>query len=420
MPTPRQPRIRRAAGVVLTLAAAAGATWYLRPNGAADPGTPAHAHGAPATSPEAAPVVLAPEVARRIGITYAVAAVGGLQREVRTVALVTYDETRVKAIAPKVEGWVEDLYVNFTGQEVQRGDPLLRLYAPLVVTAQEELLVARRLLQQVRSTDDSAAAQAMLDASRRRLLYWDIPADAIDRLERTGTVEKYVLLRAPIGGTVVEKSAYVGSRIMAGESVYRIADLSLVWLEGEVFEKDIALIQLGQRVEAMLDGYPGRPLSGTVSYVYPELNPATRTFRIRVEVPNPRRWLKPGMYATIRVAEASERAAAVTVPRSALLVTGKRDLVFVRQADGMLVPREVTRGIASDDRVEILRGLAAGETVVASGTFLVDAESNLGSALGGMGDMPGMAVPNTEPPRSGKSPEPPSMDNMPGMTAPNR
>ena len=360
-----------------------------------------HDHGAAAAAVDSSrPVMLSPSEAQRIGVTYAVASVGALSKEIRTVGQVTFDETRVKAIAPKIDGWVEQLYVDVTGQPVRAGAPLLAIYSPMLVTAQEELLLARRLQADVAGGSDEArqSAAELLSSARRRLAYWDIPASDVARIERSGQVQRTLTLRAPVGGFVIEKNVLEGQRIMAGEALYKIADLSTVWIEGEVFEQDLAAVRTGQKVVAELQALPGRDFLGRIAYVYPTLNPETRTARVRVEMPNPGLRLKPGMYATFRLT-APGRAAALSVPRSAVLSTGERSLVFVKRADGMLEPRAVALGGAADDRIEILRGLAVGDTVVASATFLVDAESNLGSALGGMGNMPGMdiAVPTRVP-----------------------
>jgi len=355
-------------------------------------GMEGHNHGAIAGGGDSAqPVMLSRDQAQRIGVTYAMATVAPLNREIRTVGQVTFDETRVKAIAPKIDGWVEHLHVDFTGQAVQAGAPLLSLYSPMLVTAQEELLLAKRLQADVASGSEDARRSALelLSSARRRLAYWDIPASDIARIERTEEVERTLTLRAPVGGFVIEKNVLEGQKIMGGESLYRIADLSTVWVEGEVFEQDLASVRLGQRAVAELQALPGQEFPGRITYIYPTLNPETRTARVRVELPNPGLRLKPSMYATFRVT-GTARPNTITVPRSAVLATGERSLVFIKRADGMLEPREVKVGLANDARVEILRGLAAGDTVVASATFLVDAESNLGSAMGGMGNMPGM------------------------------
>ena len=221
------------------------------------------------------------------------------------------------------------------------------------------------------------------------MAYWDIPESEIERIERTGKVQRTLTLRAPASGVVIEKNVSEGQRIMAGDVLYRLADLRTVWVEGEVFEQDLPAVRPGLTVTATFEALPGQEFHGKISYVYPTLDPETRTAKVRVELPNPGLKLKPGMYATLRLTGTS-RPAVLSVPRSAVLSTGERNLVFVRRPDGMLQPREVAVGIANDERIEILRGLTSGDTVVASGTFLVDAESNLGTVMGGMGDMPGM------------------------------
>lgn len=382
-----------------------------------------HDHGAAPVGDSAMPVMLTAESARRIGVTYAPVVLGPLVTEIRTVAQVTYDERRVKAIAPKIDGWVEELYVNYTGQSVKQGEALLSIYSPMLVSAQQELLLARKLATDVAGgTRESQEGAAQLrESARRRLAFWDIPESDIDRIEATGEVRKTLTLRATAGGIVVEKNVLAGQRIMAGEALYQVADLSTVWLEGEVFERDLSGIRLGQQVTAEFEALPGEQRTGRITYIYPTLNPETRTARVRVELPNARLALKPGMYATIRVNGAGPTSA-LSVPRSAVLSTGTRNLVFVKRADGVLEPRNVVPGIATSERIQILAGLALGDTIVSSATFLVDAESNLGSALGGMGNMPGMdmgapsapAAPGTKAaPKA--APKATPMPDMPGM-----
>ena len=395
---PRRDRARRwvrIASYAGALAITLGGVFYAtRDRSAGDAPASGHAHGAttPSTS-VAGPVTLTAEDARRIGVTYAPVTASLFGKEVRTVAQVTFDETSVKSISPKIDGWVEQLIVNATGQYVSRGQPLLTIYSPMLVTAQEELILAKRLQGDVAAADADArnSASSLLASARRRLAYWDIPASEIAEIERRGEVRKTLTLRAPAGGFVLEKNVLAGQKIMGGEALYKVADLSTVWLEGEVFEQDLAAVRAGQTVRITLEALPGAQRTGRIAYIYPTLNPDTRTVRIRVVVPNQDLRLKPGMYATIRIA-GTERSNVVTVPRGAVLSTGERSIVFVRDAGGELSPREVSLGTSSDDRIEVLRGLTPGETVVASATFLIDAESNLGKALGGMGDMPGMDV----------------------------
>ena len=358
-----------------------------------EPAATAHAHGAVAVREGGELVALSADAANRIGVTYTTVTAGPLTREVRTVGQVTFDETRVKAIAPKIDGWVERLYVDFTGQPVAVGDPLLAIYSPMLVTVQEELLLAKRLASDVAAgTPDAVrSADELVRSARRRLAYWDIPEREIAEIERTGEVRRTLTLHAPVGGVVIEKRVLSGQRIMGGETLYRVADVSVVWVEGEVFEQDLAAVRTGLSVTAEFEAFPGERWSGRIAYVYPTLNPETRTGRVRVELPNPGQRLKPGMYATF-LFTSPRRGDVLSVPRSAVLSTGERSLVFVRREDGRFEPRTVRVGSALGDRVEVLAGLVVGETVVTSATFLIDAESNLGSALGGMGNMPGMDI----------------------------
>jgi Cu(I)/Ag(I) efflux system membrane fusion protein len=368
------------------LLAAIVVAWMLTRSPDAPPGKTVAAGAAAAQ-----PVMLTPEGARRIGVTYATASLQALTGSVRTVAQVTFDETRVKIIAPKIDGWVDRLYVNATGQYVAAGEPLLAIYSPMLVSAQQELLLAAQLGQEVAQGGDVARTGAtdLRDAARRRLLYWDIGPAQIAELERTGAIQKTLVLRSPVSGFVVEKNVLGGQKTMAGEALYKIADLSAVWLEGEVFERDLARVRLGASVTMDFESLPDEHPVGRIGYIYPTLNAETRTARVRVVLSNPGMRFKPGMYATLHIASAPA-AETVTVPRGAVLATGGRSLVFVRSKTGSLEPRPVTLGASTDDRTQILMGVTAGEVVVASATFLVDAESNLGSALGGMGNMPGM------------------------------
>lgn len=345
--------------------------------------TTAHNHAAPAPGSAAVSVSLDADEARLIGVTFAEATVGPMSSTIRALGQVVVDETRSTVIAPKVDGWVERLHVDFTGQQVRQGQPLLDIYSPMLVTAQEELLVAARLVRDVAAGTEDARRNAseMLASARRRLTYWDIPAADIEHIERTGQASRTLTLRAASGGVVLEKFVAAGQRIMAGETLYRLADLGRVWVDGQLFEHDLALVRAGQRVSVEIEAYPGEHWNGTVTYVYPLVDAATRTARVRVELANPNLRLKPGMFATLHLTP-TLRNLVLTVPRSAVLVTGERSVVFLRTTQGTLEPRQVVTGVASEDRIEIRSGLVAGDTVVSSATFLIDAESNLKAALG--------------------------------------
>lgn len=390
------PRLLRIGSAVLLLITTSAFAWYLSRPAAPDTPVAAHQHGATqASGPNQ--VRLSPEAARRIGVTYAAVTRSAIAREIRAVAQVSYDETRVTTITTRADGWIERLFLNSTGQPVSRGDPLFTFYSPMIVTAEQDLVLARRLAAGVEAgTQDAREGAATLAASaRRRLENWDVPEDEIARVEATGEVGRTVTMRSPVSGIVLEKPVLQGQRIMAGEVAYRIADLSTVWIEGQVFEQDLAAVEAGQPVTAEFQALPGTVRTGKISYIAPMLGTETRTATVRVVLSNPGRILKPGMYATIRFR--APASPVLNVPRSAVLVTGTRALAFLKRGDGSFVPRELTLGRTSDDRVEIRSGLAEGDSVVASATFLVDAESNLGTIMGGMGDMPGMDIGSPQP-----------------------
>jgi len=385
-------RLRGAAiGVVLLGATIVGAWWLTRgPAEATDP--TGHQHGAVAGGDSLRSVAMTDADQRRIGVTFATVTEAPLAQEVRAVAQVVADESRMSIVTLKVDGFVEQLFVDRTGVWVDHGDPLFTLYSPMLVSAQAEYLVARGLGDSVGSGQRTASAGAagLREAARRRLRYWDVPEEVMGTLDATGVPQRTVTFASPTHGIVIEKLVVAGQRVMAGEPLYRIADLSTVWLEGDVFEQDLPVIGLGLTTSVELEALPGESLSGRVVYIAPTLNPATRTARVRVELPNRGLRLKPGMYGTMRL-RATARTV-LTIPRSAILVTGDRAVVFVRAPDGMLLPREILLGLSTGDRAEVRAGLQAGDVVVASATFLIDAESNLGSALGGMAGMPGMEL----------------------------
>ncbi len=333
-------------------------------------------------------VALTAEQERALGVVYMTVERGDLERTIRTVGRIEVAETNIADVTPKIDGFVERLYVNTTGEAVRRGQRLLTVYSPMLVAAQEELLTAKRLAAQVDSSAGEAwrSAQQMLNAARRRLAYWDITPEQIARVEDTGEVTKTLTLVAPVSGIVLEKLVVEGQRVVPGERLYRLADLSTVWVEGELFEQDLQFVEEGARAHIEVAAYPGVHQMGQVSFVYPTVDERSRTNRVRLTVANPELRLKPGMFATVyfdvRIGED-----VVNVPIEAVVVTGERNLVFVRDATGILQPYDVVLGPRAGDRVQIIGGLAGGEVIVASANFLVDAESR----LAGTGrQMPGM------------------------------
>lgn len=347
------------------------------------------------------PVHLTADQAQAIGMTYTVVSRGPLERTVRTVGQVVAAEPNLAEITPKVDGFVDELFVDATGVAVKRGQPLLTIYSPMLVAAQQELLTAARLAASLDTSDADAwrNAQALVTASRRRLAYWDISADQIDRLERTGEVTKTLTLSAPFDGIVLDKMVVRGQSVMPGMKLYRLADLSTVWVEGEVFEQDLAFIRAGAPARVDVAAYAGRAFAGRVSFVSPTVDEQSRAGRVRVVLSNPSGLLKPGMYATLFF-DVRIGANVLSLPAEAVVMTGERNLVFAVGKDGVLEPRDVVLGPRAGERLQILRGVAEGERVAASANFLVDAESRLGTGSG-MAGMPGMDMeqPRKEPKR---------------------
>jgi multidrug efflux pump subunit AcrA (membrane-fusion protein) len=312
-----------------------------------------------------------------------------LTREIRLVGRVVPAETGIRAVAARVDGFVERLDVDFTGRAVLQGEPLLELYSPMLVAAQQELLLAVRLqatLGKDAPPDAARSADSLVAAGRRRLAYWDIGGDQIADIERTGSVRRTLTLRAPTSGVVLEKNVVQGQSVMAGQALYRIADLGTVWLEADVFEADIGSVRIGQHASVAFDAYPGDVVHAMVGYVYPTVDSLARTGRVRLTLANAGGRVRPGMFGTVRIVTTLGRRA-VVVPRQAALVTGERQLVFVVDSAGRPSPRLVILGVEADSLVEVKRGLAAGERVVAAAAFLLDAESNLEAAMAGMAGM---------------------------------
>lgn len=303
-------------------------------------------------------------------------------RTIRAVGLVTADETRLHHVHTKIEGWIETLHVNATGEKVRKGQPLLTIYSPELLATQEEYLVALRArTDAAKGLPPGAAARSndLVESGRQRLLLYDLSPAQIDELERTGQPSRTVTLYAPISGHVTKRRVAQGEKIDSGTTLLDIADLSHVWVIASIYEYELPFVRVGQPASVTLSYLPGRTYRGKVTLVYPVLEGATRTVQVRVELPNPDMRLKPDMYGQVELeGDLGER---LGVPESAVLSAGNRDLVFVAQGDGYFEPREVRLGLRLQDSVEILDGLAEGETVVTSGNFLIDSESKLKAAL---------------------------------------
>jgi len=325
------------------------------------------------------------EKIQRLGVKTAPVESTEIAHTVRSLGLVEADERRLYNVTLRFDGFIEKLYVNATGQAVRRGEPLFELYSPDLVSAQREYLTARSAQAALSEAEPwmQSGMQGLTDSSLERLRNWGISDAELANLEKQGRARHALVVRSPASGIVMEKSAVAGVRAMAGDTLFKIADLSMVWIIAEVYEQDIGLIAPGQKVHARLDAYPGRTFEGKVGFIYPTLNAATRTAKVRVELPNPNGLLKPMMYARLEIGAGAHRALAV--PRSAVLESGRRTLVLVDLGEGRFEPRAVQLGLRGEDMVEILEGLREGEEVVVSANFLIDAESNLKAALGAFG-----------------------------------
>jgi RND family efflux transporter MFP subunit len=307
-------------------------------------------------------------------------------RSIRAVGIVKADETRVHQVNTRVAGWVQKLPVNFTGQFVRRGDPLLTVYSPELMASQEEYL---RSLEATRRFEHSSlpevrkGAQELMHSARKRLLLFDVPESFIKNIEQTGQPESDVTLRAPATGYVTGKDILAGARIEPGMRLYTIADLSRVWIEADVYESEASLVRLGSKAVVTLPFDPAFIREAPVSYVYPTLNPMTRTLRIRLELDNPGMTLKPDMFADVAITV--ETGQGVVIPDDAILDSGIRKIVFVETGPGTFEPREIRMGVRSAGVAQVLSGVAVGERVVVKANFLLDSESRLRSAIGAHG-----------------------------------
>jgi Cu(I)/Ag(I) efflux system membrane fusion protein/cobalt-zinc-cadmium efflux system membrane fusion protein len=329
-------------------------------------------------------IVIDPVTAQNMGVRTAPVERRDLSRTLRTVGLVTYEESRQYSINSKIDGWIEKLHVNQTGQMVRKGQPLLEIYSPELVAAQQEYLLALdsgRRLAESPFPEIADGARRLLDAARTRLSYWDISEKQIRELESTRQLRKTLTLYSPYGGIVTEKKAFEGMRVMTGEELLQISDISRVWVNADIYEYELPWIKLGQAAVVELPFAVGKALEGKITYIYPYLENETRTVKARIEFPNPGLELKPGMYANVRI-ETQAVKGALAIPGNAVLNSGKGQTVFVARGEGRFDPRAVKTGVGDEEGyVQILSGLREGETVVTSAQFMLDSESKLREAI---------------------------------------
>lgn len=325
-----------------------------------------------------------PAVVQNIGVRTATVQRRNLSRTVETNGVVIVDESRTYRVNPKISGWIERLYINETGQSVSKGEPLLDIYSPELVTAQEEYLLALKGYHALATSSLTlvrAGSEDLLKAARERLTYWDITESQIDALESSGNVSRVMTLYSPASGVVLHKNAVEGGYAKAGTDLFQIADLSKIWVEAQIYEYELPWVKVGQPVTVNLPYDPVKVFTSEVIYIYPYLDPKTRTATIRIALDNPAGELKPDMYTYVQI-ETRKRESVVAIPREAVVRSGKRDVVFLALGEGKFLPREIELGLEADNSLyEVRSGLNQGDRVVTSAQFLLDSEAQLQEAL---------------------------------------
>jgi Cu(I)/Ag(I) efflux system membrane fusion protein len=333
-------------------------------------------------------IFVAPEKQQLIGMRSVAAEVGTLTKDIRMVGRVSYDETRVTHIHSKVSGYIEEVFADSVGKPVRAGDPLFTIYSPDLVATEQDYLLALRSRELLRTSTLASASRGsenLVSAARERLRLWDVTDQEIQRLETEGKMTRAIAVSSPVTGVVMERAAYHhGTFVDPSKDLFTIVDLSQVWVLGEAYETDLQFIRIGQAAEIELPySGSGRKLSGRVDFIYPFLDPKSRTVQVRMQFANPGLSLKPEMFANIGMTVSLGRQ--VLVPQDAVMDTGVEQYVFIDKGDGYVLPRKVTVGAEAGDRVGIEQGLKAGERVVTGANFVVDSESRLKGAFAGMG-----------------------------------
>ncbi len=391
-------------------------------------GLPIPARGAAAMPPGT--VQINAERQQLIGVRYGTAEYASGTETIRAVGKIAIDETRVSHVHSRTEGWIEKVYADFVGDVVKKGQPMLTIYSPELLATQQEYLLALKARDMMaleiftgmggrHSTIHEAAANSgsLVDAARRRLQLWDLSDSQIDEVARTSKPLASVTLYAPVSGYVTARNAFANQKVMPETELYTITDLSRIWVLASVFEYQMPSVHMGQLATVSLPYAGGRSLEARVSYIQPQVDLATRTMQVRLDLPNPDIALKPEMFVNVELSSPQPRR--LVVPAEAVLDTGVKKVVFVDRGNGYFEPRDVTAGERMGDRIQVLSGLRAGERIVISGNFLINSESQLESAAQGMAAMPGMPG-MSAPPKSQAAPagKRESMPGMPGMTAP--
>lgn len=339
--------------------------------------------------PGLAPIHVPAEGLRLAGVRTAVAEQGKLARTIRAVGVVRADETRVRHVHTKIAGWIEKLFVNFTGEPVTAGRPILTIYSQELLAAQHEYLQAKNAAGSLQQSDLSVVrdgASDLMTASRRRLELLDVPKELIAKLDQGGPVSRTVTVSSPVGGIVMSKNVFEGQQVEPGMELFTVTDLSRIWIEADVYESETSAVKVGQEGKISLVNDPSASMTGKIKYIYPYLNAETRTLRVRFVFPNPGLKLKLESYANVEMPVEIDEG--VLIPDSAIMDTGVRQVVFVNTTEGHFEPRLVKVGIRADGKAQIISGIAAGERVAVKANFLLDSESRLRAALAPTSDSP--------------------------------
>lgn len=319
-----------------------------------------------------------------IGLKTSSVAVRPLQKMIRTVGRIEYDERNLATINTKYEGWIEKLRVNATGIYVKAGEAVAEIYSPELLATQREFLNALKWKNSTKKDSQLGAllakdAETIWEAARQRLRLWDITEEQIKQIEETGQPIKTLTLYSPVSGYVTQKMAVQGMKIMPGEKLFDIVDLSTVWVIADIYEYELPVIKLGAQATISLSYFPGKEFLSKIDYIYPTLSGETRTARIRFTLPNPGGQLKPQMFTNVTLK--IHLGKRLVIPEEAIIDTGLRQIVYVDKGDGNFEPREITIGLRTDQMVEVIRGLRAGEKVASSANFLIDSEAKLKGIL---------------------------------------
>jgi Cu(I)/Ag(I) efflux system membrane fusion protein len=346
-------------------------------------------------------VSIDPTMVQDIGVKTEVVTKRTLTHTIRTTGRTDYEETSQSVITTKFSGWIEKLYVNYTGKPVLKGQPLFEIYSPELVAAQQEYLQAIRYNKTMKTTSDSSVSQGageLLQSAKKKLQYWDISLAQIQELERTENIKKTLIIYSPFSGDVIEKYVFEGMQVQAGANLFKLADISKMWIYADVYENELSWIKIGDPANIELPGTPGVTLKGKVAYIYPFMQDQTRSGKVRIEYSDNSQSLKKDMYVTIHIIPTLS-INAIAVPEQSVIHSGSRDIVVMAMGKGKFMSMEVKLGVLADGYYEVKAGLNEGDTIVTSSQFLIDSESNLKA---GASSMQGMNMEGMENTRNGK------------------